>query len=233
MLLNLSIHKLKELRDQNGWSQEVFAKMTGLSVRTIQRIEADGKASGESVLAIASVLNVSPNEIQANSNEIKVNWSRKMIVKNLVALCILSGNIIVLSYFGGLKLHPFEDAIPTLSFIILFLLGATIIAFGTDGLLRSALGLRYLFSDEIEGGNKAIYLTKMYQAQIKFIYAGGSLAFLLGLISYNYGIHLYGETTTDYHAFAVYLIIPLYAVGLAEIIFRPLSIKLSTCDIAY
>jgi transcriptional regulator with XRE-family HTH domain len=49
---------LKRLRHKRNWSQEQLAEISGLSVRTIQRIESGGKASLESLNALASVLEV-------------------------------------------------------------------------------------------------------------------------------------------------------------------------------
>lgn len=49
---------VKKLRHKKNWSQEQLAEVAGLSVRTIQRIESGGKASLESLKALASVLEV-------------------------------------------------------------------------------------------------------------------------------------------------------------------------------
>lgn len=49
------VHKL---RLQRGWSQEQLADLSGLSVRTIQRIERGGSASVESLKALAAVFEV-------------------------------------------------------------------------------------------------------------------------------------------------------------------------------
>ncbi|WP_019603055.1 helix-turn-helix domain-containing protein [Teredinibacter turnerae] len=49
---------LKRLRHKRNWTQEQLAEISGLSVRTIQRIESGGKASLESLNALASVLEV-------------------------------------------------------------------------------------------------------------------------------------------------------------------------------
>lgn len=49
---------IKRLRDKHNWSQEQLALMSGLSVRTIQRIESGNKASLESLKALASVFEV-------------------------------------------------------------------------------------------------------------------------------------------------------------------------------
>ena len=49
------VHKL---RVQRGWSQEQLAELSGLSVRTIQRLERGRKASAESLKALAAVFEV-------------------------------------------------------------------------------------------------------------------------------------------------------------------------------
>ena len=49
---------VRKLRLQRGWSQEQLAEMTGLSVRTIQRIERGQKPSLETARAMAAVFEV-------------------------------------------------------------------------------------------------------------------------------------------------------------------------------
>jgi transcriptional regulator with XRE-family HTH domain len=45
-------------REKRAWSQEHLAEVTGLGLRTVQRIEATGAASFESVRALAAVLEI-------------------------------------------------------------------------------------------------------------------------------------------------------------------------------
>ena len=49
---------VRKLRLEKGWSQEQLAEMSGLNVRTIQRIESGHKASLESLKCLASALEV-------------------------------------------------------------------------------------------------------------------------------------------------------------------------------
>jgi transcriptional regulator with XRE-family HTH domain len=49
---------IQKMRLQRGWSQEQLAELTGLSVRTIQRVERGQNPSAESLKAIAAVLDV-------------------------------------------------------------------------------------------------------------------------------------------------------------------------------
>ncbi len=49
---------IQKLRLQRGWSQEQMAELSGLSVRTIQRIENGKPASAESLKSLASVFEI-------------------------------------------------------------------------------------------------------------------------------------------------------------------------------
>jgi len=49
---------IRKLRLDKGWSQESLAEISGLSVRTIQRIERGGNASLETLGALAAVFDV-------------------------------------------------------------------------------------------------------------------------------------------------------------------------------
>ncbi|MFY8273296.1 helix-turn-helix domain-containing protein [Pseudoalteromonas sp. SSDWG2] len=63
MKMKINVHTLKSLRDSRCYSQEQLAMMAGLSIRTVQRIEAKGVASQESVKSIAAVLEVSCEQL--------------------------------------------------------------------------------------------------------------------------------------------------------------------------
>jgi len=49
---------VKNKREERGWTQSHLAEVAGLSVRTVQRLEKEGAASKETLLAIASVLEI-------------------------------------------------------------------------------------------------------------------------------------------------------------------------------
>ncbi len=55
--------RLKQLREQRAWSQEHLAALSGLSVRTIQRLETSGAASHESRLALAAAFGLDPADL--------------------------------------------------------------------------------------------------------------------------------------------------------------------------
>ena len=58
MEMKLDLHKLKKLRESKAWSQSHLADVSGVSLRTIQRIEKSGIASQESAQSICSAYDI-------------------------------------------------------------------------------------------------------------------------------------------------------------------------------
>jgi len=84
---NLLGLRIKELRKQKGMSQEFLAEESGLSLRTIQRIEnGETNPTGESLKRLSNALNINPDEL--------IDWSikedkRYLTFLNLSALTFL------------------------------------------------------------------------------------------------------------------------------------------------
>ncbi|MEZ8142028.1 XRE family transcriptional regulator [Enterovibrio norvegicus FF-162] len=55
---------VRKLRLQRGWSQEQLSEMSGLSVRTIQRIERGDKPGLESLKSLAAVFELQVSDLQ-------------------------------------------------------------------------------------------------------------------------------------------------------------------------
>jgi transcriptional regulator with XRE-family HTH domain len=55
---------IQKLRLQRGWSQEQLAELSGLSVRTVQRLERGQTASVESLKALASVFEIDFSQLK-------------------------------------------------------------------------------------------------------------------------------------------------------------------------
>lgn len=55
---------VQKLRLKKGWSQDQLAVLSGLSVRTIQRLEAGKPASVETLKAVASVFDIDFNQLR-------------------------------------------------------------------------------------------------------------------------------------------------------------------------
>ena len=70
---------VRKLRLQRGWSQEYLAEISGLSVRTIQRIERGQKAGLESLNALAAVFEVQLSQLHEDTemNEQNMTWDEQ------------------------------------------------------------------------------------------------------------------------------------------------------------
>ena len=64
MDMQINIELIKSQRNKRAWSQTHLAEVSGLSLRTIQRIEKTGAASLESVKSIASAFELSVEDMQ-------------------------------------------------------------------------------------------------------------------------------------------------------------------------
>lgn len=91
---------IKQRRLAKGWSQEDLARHSGLSTRTIQRIESGQSAGSESLKCLAAVFDTSINSIiqeqnmntskqATNSPQVKLNKTEKEAIK--FAQSILNG----------------------------------------------------------------------------------------------------------------------------------------------
>lgn len=60
--------RIKELRSQNGFSQDEMAKRAGLSLRTIQRIESgETEPRGDTLIRIAKIFGLKPEDLKVSS----------------------------------------------------------------------------------------------------------------------------------------------------------------------
>ena len=62
---------VRKLRLERGWSQETLAEVSGLSVRTIQRLERGGKASLESLSSLAATFGIPLAELSKEAEMFK------------------------------------------------------------------------------------------------------------------------------------------------------------------
>lgn len=61
---------VRKLRLQRGWSQEQLAELSGLSVRTVQRLESGNSAGLETYKSLASVFDINFTELQAQQEKV-------------------------------------------------------------------------------------------------------------------------------------------------------------------
>ena len=70
---------VKDLRQERNWSQEKLADLSGLSLRTLQRIEASNKAGYESLrcLALAFEIDVAALELELAMDKSSSGWKKR------------------------------------------------------------------------------------------------------------------------------------------------------------
>jgi transcriptional regulator with XRE-family HTH domain len=93
MQVNLTV--IKSQRNNRAWSQTQLAEVSGLSLRTIQRIEKSGVASLESVKSLASVFEIDIKDLQECSNKAKYSLKSKLVLLFGAVGLILSGLVML------------------------------------------------------------------------------------------------------------------------------------------
>jgi len=72
--------KVKAMREERAWTQEQLAAVSGLNVRTIQRIERGGTASFESLKAVASAFNIDVKELHDAAPSLYISQERSPVL---------------------------------------------------------------------------------------------------------------------------------------------------------
>ncbi len=80
---------IRKLRLKHGWSQEQLADLSGLNIRTIQRIERGQKPSLESLKSLAAVFETNVSELQQEpemTNEVKITDEEQVVIDRVRAI---------------------------------------------------------------------------------------------------------------------------------------------------
>ncbi|MBE4080671.1 helix-turn-helix domain-containing protein [Vibrio parahaemolyticus] len=80
---------VRKLRLKHGWSQEQLAGLSGLSIRTIQRIERGHKPGLESLKCLAAVFETSVSELQQEqemTNEVRITDEEQTVIDQVRAI---------------------------------------------------------------------------------------------------------------------------------------------------
>ncbi|HCE3721489.1 helix-turn-helix domain-containing protein [Vibrio parahaemolyticus] len=80
---------VRKLRLKHGWSQEQLADLSGLSIRTIQRIERGHKPGLESLKCLAAVFETSVSELQQEqemTNEVRITDEEQTVIDQVRAI---------------------------------------------------------------------------------------------------------------------------------------------------
>ena len=133
-LMKIDAAQVRQLREARAWSQDHLARAAGLSLRTVQRVEAEGAAALERRLALAGALEVSVADLDSAPPVRRVGdggWSSRPLGYKLGVICGSAG-----ARVAGLSGHDAGNAYGTLG----ALSGITFAFIGT--LVGRALSLR-------------------------------------------------------------------------------------------
>jgi transcriptional regulator with XRE-family HTH domain len=82
MKMQINAHKIKQMRAQKCWSQLQLSEMAGISLRTLQRVEAKSVASQETIKSIASVLEIDCELLLPVSDPLRTDEQVSAITSN-------------------------------------------------------------------------------------------------------------------------------------------------------
>ncbi|GAA6155842.1 MAG: 2TM domain-containing protein [Alphaproteobacteria bacterium] len=107
---------IRKLRIDKGWSQETLAEVSGLSVRTIQRLERGDKASLETLTALAAVFEVdvptlsteapmyTPNELSKEERRaIRYVRDLKAFYSHAATYAVVIFGLFIINLFTGIS----------------------------------------------------------------------------------------------------------------------------------
>ena len=119
---------VKELRKERRWSQEYLAELSGLSLRTVQRIESSGKAGHGSIRALAMAFEIDDSvlELELALSKSSNGWKKRPAWVRVLFLG--SGRVRMGSYQ-----HILAERFAVAAGIVLVIVGV----FGTNGTLVS------------------------------------------------------------------------------------------------
>jgi transcriptional regulator with XRE-family HTH domain len=97
----ITLADIKKLRLERHWSQEQLAEMSGLSTRTIQRIESGQNADFETLKSLASVFEINLSSLNKKDEEeqLRIEEKRNEDIKGLYKFIVLAIFSLILTFF--------------------------------------------------------------------------------------------------------------------------------------
>ena len=86
---------VQHLREENNLTQTELAEKTGLSLRTIQRIEAGNTPKGFTLQTLANVFEIAPEKLQPSQESTNVDRAKLINFSSLCGIIIPYGGVIV------------------------------------------------------------------------------------------------------------------------------------------
>ena len=98
---SITLSEIKKLRLERHWSQEQLAEMSGLSTRTIQRIESGQNADFETLKSLASVFEINLSSLNKKEEEeqVQIETKRNEDLKGLYKFIALATFSLIVTFF--------------------------------------------------------------------------------------------------------------------------------------
>jgi transcriptional regulator with XRE-family HTH domain len=223
--MDISAEKLKQTRLEHGLSQDLLARQSGLSLRTIQRLEQAGGGSAESLLALSAALNISPQALRLKELPPVTSWSFQHQGIKISALILLAALLLFLISLASSGQFSIYLDMVSLVFLLLFVPTITLLACGKQNLILSVKHLGALFAEPSVSLAERNRLLAVYQLQYQLCYGGALVITLLGLVSL---LHFSAEFDQRLLQSGISVLsLPwLYAAVVSEILLRPLIFKI-------
>jgi len=224
IFMKISTNRLKNLRAENGWSQEQLAEISSISQRTVQRIEKDGNCSPETQMALASALNISPSELlDEYKNEI---GSGVLNIGGVIGGVILISLLITIIAWEWDDISVFVNGW-LFSFVALTVISLSLLANGFKKTFRVFSVLKWLLKEPSDAKDTQ-QLLPVLRRLIVYSYSAGFFWCLTEIVEAGYyslntqaGNNMVSEVMVS-------LLSVLYGVMLAEFLFRPLKNRLES-----
>ena len=178
--MSINAEQVRGLREARGWSQEHLAEVAGLSLRTIQRVEAEGRGSRETKLSLAAAFDVPLGRLCAGGAA--ATAARGEGQGAWVTLMMVGTIILVVGLFASLN--------PVLLVAGTAFLISALTSYGLGELngMRRAAGLKPLVAAPVADSGLAVLVTGIavvvlgYAVSDRLWWMPGGVLMLFGLI---------------------------------------------------
>lgn len=113
--MKISPTVVRRLRSERGWAQDQLAAAAGVSLRTIQRVEAEGAVSRETRVSLAATFNIPLSDLAEECSSKTGNPNNQAQRVGILAIGMVILACALLSESGRLPGQPTSDAFAALN----------------------------------------------------------------------------------------------------------------------